>query len=74
MTESEILQIVQNQKAYFADGKTLCVKERKRYLAALGNAIRANIDDIAQALQADLGKSASESYMCETGLTLGELR
>ena len=46
-------------------------------LAALGRlerSVRAHQEDIAAALRADLGKSPQESYMCETGLTLAELR
>ncbi|MDE7394558.1 MAG: aldehyde dehydrogenase family protein, partial [Clostridiales bacterium] len=73
MNATEIENIIQAQKAYFFAGNTLNVKQRKKYLLALKAEIRANIDKIASALQTDLGKSASESYMCETGLTLSEL-
>jgi aldehyde dehydrogenase (NAD+) len=42
-------------------------------LRALYNAINANLAAIHEGLQKDLGKSESESYMCETGLSLSEL-
>lgn len=73
MTKEEILEIVERQKAYFASGKTLPVATRKAYLKKLKRVLNDNRQRIADALRADLGKSASESYMCETGLTLSEL-
>ena len=73
MTKEEILEIVERQKQYFASGKTLPVATRKAYLKKLKRVLNDNRQRIADALRADLGKSASESYMCETGLTLSEL-
>ncbi|MGN1207833.1 MAG: aldehyde dehydrogenase family protein, partial [Eubacteriales bacterium] len=73
MTKEEILEIVERQKKYFASGKTLPVATRKAYLKKLKRILNDNRQKIADALRADLGKSASESYMCETGLTLSEL-
>ena len=73
MSENQLTQIVTEQKAFFAVGKTLDVKFRKKYLSSLYNAIKANLENIHNALHADLGKSASESYMCETGLVMSEI-
>ena len=73
MNATEINEIVKTQRAHFMGGGTLNIKERKRYLLALKAELRKNTDKIAQALHADLGKSASESYMCETGLCLSEI-
>lgn len=73
MTEREINEIVSAQKEFFRDGKTLCVKARKEYLKRLKEAIHAREEEINEALKEDLGKSPSESYMCEVGLTLSEL-
>lgn len=73
MTKEEILDVVERQKQYFASGKTLPVATRKAYLKKLKRVLNDNRQKIADALRADLGKSASESYMCETGLTLSEL-
>lgn len=69
----ELSQIVKEQKAFFASGKTLDYKFRKKQLTALYAAIKANSEGIHQSLQRDLGKSATESYMCETGLVLSEI-
>ncbi len=71
--QTEIDEIVEKQRKFFADGNTLNVKTRLRYLKKLYAAIKNNIDIIHDGLFKDLGKSASESYMCETGLVLSEL-
>ena len=73
MNNDKIIEIFERQKKYFAEGKTLNVAERKRRLTALREAVEKNADRIAVALKADLGKSPSESYMCETGLSLSEI-
>lgn len=61
------------QKEYFASGATLCVKERVRHLRKLYAAIKAHEAEICEALKTDLGKSNFESFMCEIGMTYGEL-
>lgn len=68
-----IESIIEEQRKYFADGKTLDVRSRLRYLKALKQSIVANTDKIAVALKADLGKSPSESYMTEIGMVLEDL-
>ncbi|MDE6666839.1 MAG: aldehyde dehydrogenase [Clostridia bacterium] len=68
-----ISEIVARQREYFESGKTLNVKERKRSLVALYNAIKANLPALHEGLKKDLGKSDTESYMCETGFALSEL-
>jgi aldehyde dehydrogenase (NAD+) len=73
MTEKDIKELVEAQRNYFNSGKTLDVKFRKGKLKELYKAIKNNLDNIHAALKADLGKSESESYMCETGLVLSEL-
>lgn len=73
MTELEIRSIVEKQRAFFRTGATLDVTVRLQALSRLRAWIQSHEADIAAALQADLGKSAFESYMCETGLTLSEL-
>ncbi len=74
MTTEEIQSVLASQREFFASGKTIPVVYRRDALARLEQAILAHEDDINEALHADLGKSASESYMCETALTLSELR
>ncbi|MBQ8540302.1 MAG: aldehyde dehydrogenase [Clostridia bacterium] len=73
MTKEEIRSIVNAQREYFASGETLDVNFRLKALKKLKNAIKNNIDKINAAIKADLGKSAFEGYMCETGLTLSEI-
>ncbi len=73
MQETDIQTILEKQCAYFKSGKTLDVKHRLKHLKALYAAINDNLDLIHEGLKKDLGKSESESYMCETGLTLSEL-
>ncbi len=71
--QTEISEIVAKQKEFFKSGKTLNVKFRLLYLKKLYAAIRDNLEEIHAGLKKDLGKSESESYMCETGLALSEL-
>ena len=73
MNEQEIHAIVKKQRAYFYTGATLNVDFRLAALKKLKTAIQKRQDEIHAAIQADLGKSAFESYMCETGLTLSEI-
>ena len=61
------------QRAYFAKGETLDVAFRKDALRRLRETILSREAQINAALQQDLGKSPSESYMCEVGMTLSEL-
>ena len=73
MNEQEIHKIVKKQRAYFCSGATLSVDFRLAALKGLKAAIQKRQNEIHAALQADLGKSSFESYMCETGLTLSEI-
>lgn len=61
------------QRAYFLKGETLDVAFRKDALRRLRETILLREAQINAALQQDLGKSPSESYMCEVGMTLSEL-
>ncbi|MBD5460509.1 MAG: aldehyde dehydrogenase [Lachnospiraceae bacterium] len=71
--DKDISGIVKKQREYFAAGATLDVQGRIAALKRLQRAIRAREEKLCAALREDLGKSASESYMCEIGLTLSEL-
>ena len=68
-----IQDIVKLQREYFASKRTLDLRFRKKMLKRLRRAIKAHEAEIAWALHADLGKSETESYMCEIGLALGEI-
>ena len=68
-----IEDIVKNAREYFNTGATLDYKFRIEALKKLKKAIVMHEKDIFDALKADLGKSATESYMCEVGMVLSEL-
>lgn len=68
-----LTQLLENQKKYFASGATLDISVRKDALKRLKSAILAHEEQINAALKEDLGKSAFESYMCETGMVLSEI-
>lgn len=71
--EKNLEKLVEKQRAYFAEGKTLPVERRLQALERLDKALRDGEEELCRALEADLGKSRIESYMCEVGLTLSEL-
>ena len=73
MDQMEIRQLVARQRAYFQSGATLPARARIEALRALRSAVAAREEELNDALRADLGKSAFESYMCEVGMTLSEL-
>jgi aldehyde dehydrogenase (NAD+) len=73
MNELEIKNIVDTQREYFYTGATLDVGQRIAALKKLKAAVIKYEDEINRALKADLGKSAFESYMCETGMVLSEI-
>lgn len=74
MKENEIQPLVDTQRAYFISGATLPVSVRRQALKRLQKCIQTHESDINTALQQDLGKSDFESYMCEVGLCLSEIR
>lgn len=69
----EIHTLIKKQRAWFQTGKTRALFFRLGALQALKREIVASSTKIEEALKADLGKSAFEAYMCETGLVLSEL-
>jgi len=62
-----------SQLQYFRSGATRDVRFRRRMLLKLRKAIYAYEGKIAEALKADLGKGATESYMSEIGMVLAGL-
>ena len=70
----EIKTLVANQRDFYMQGKTLPLPFLREALDRLERAIVRREAEINTALQSDLGKSATESYMCEVGMTLSELR
>ncbi len=69
-----IEEIVKKQRMYFAEGRTLEIGQRMEALNRLEQGILNYEQELYAALKKDLGKSRAESYMCEVGLTLSELR
>ncbi|RKI64749.1 aldehyde dehydrogenase [bacterium 1xD42-67] len=70
----DIQALVTAQRAYFDTGATLPLSARRAALQRLREAVTAREGDICAALKADLNKSPSESYLCEVGMVLAELR
>lgn len=70
---ADIAALFAAQKACFASGVTRPVSHRLDQLRRLRRAILMHEQDIEAALQSDLGKCGTETYMCETGMVLSEL-
>lgn len=66
-------KLLQKQREYFQSGKTLPIATRIAGLKRLRDCIKAREGDICKALYEDLGKSDTESYMCEIGMALSEI-
>lgn len=67
-------QIVARQREYYFSGATRSLDFRREALRKLYDAVRKNETRIAKAMQADLHKHPLETYMCETGIVLDEIR
>lgn len=66
-------EILEKQRRYFESGKTISYQERKVELQLLKAAIELHEQEILEALHQDLGKSSTEGYMSEVGLTLSAI-
>ena len=73
MTSQEIKALLEKQRAFYKSGATLPVAFRKRQLKKLYASVKAHEQEINDALKSDLGKSAYEGFMCESGLVLTEI-
>lgn len=73
MEQFEAQKILEKQRKYFQSGVTLPVHTRIESLKILKKAITQYEEKIVEALKKDLGKSKSESYMCEIGLVKNEI-
>ena len=73
MENNHINEIVLTQKQYFSSGATLSYEFRMDALKKLEKAISKYEQQIYAALQADLGKSVTEAFMCEVGLVQSEI-
>ena len=61
------------QRRYFLQGETRDLNYRRRALLRLRQALHEWEPRLTDALKADLGKSAGESYMCEIGMCLSSI-
>ena len=73
MNPASLEALVSSQRAYFRSGQTLPLENRIQALRSLQQVLSELEPRIYEALQADLGKSAPESYMCELGMVKSEL-
>lgn len=69
----ELQKLINRQRAWFSSGVTLDVDTRIEFLQQLYASIQRHEGTICTALKTDLGKSESESFLCEIGMTLREL-
>ena len=69
----DISKLIEQQRKFFYTHKTFDLHYRMIMLQKLKQTIQAYEPQIHAALKADLGKSETEAYMCETGMTLSEL-
>ena len=70
----QIEELIRAQREFFHTGKTLDVSFRIQALSRLEESILKHEKELETALEKDLGKSRMESYICETGLSLSEIR
>ena len=73
LTTGTMNELLANQRRYFHEGHTRSFQKRKDALVQLRKQIKRYEAQICQALQEDLGKSETEAYMTEIGLTIAEI-
>lgn len=73
LKRSDLDEIMLKQRQFFASGATKDVKNRRKHLKKLKQAIKENESSIYDALQSDFGKSPFETYVSEIGTILVEL-
>lgn len=74
MTNNALNKLRDRQQQFFHSGKTRLPAFRVAQLKKLRQAIRDHEQDIAKALQADLGKSEFEAFTAEIGFVYEELK
>ena len=74
MDPHAIERLLRVQKDFFATGATLPLAARRAALRRLLCTVEQHENEISDALYRDLGKSRSESYMCEIALVKSEIR
>ncbi len=72
-TLADIQKTVEAQRAFFRTGATLDVKWRLAQLRKLRDAVIAHETEFEEALRLDLGRSATEAYLCDIGPIVVEI-
>lgn len=72
-SQERIQEIVTNQRSFFQSGATLDVKWRLQQLKKLKEAVIAHEEELENALYDDLGRSKTESYLCDIGPVIVEI-
>ena len=72
-TVSDIQHIVDAQRTFFRTGVSLDIKWRLRQLRKLRDAVIAYEKDFEEALYKDLGRCATEAYLCDIGPIVVEI-
>ncbi|MCQ2179958.1 MAG: aldehyde dehydrogenase family protein [Bacteroidales bacterium] len=70
---TDIERIVEAQRAFFRTGTTLDVDWRLNQLRRLRDAVIAREKEFEDALYKDLGRSATEAYLCDIGPVIVEI-
>lgn len=73
MTNQEIQSLLDKQRTFYRSGATIPVSFRIAQLKKLYATVKKYETEVNDALQADLGKSHYEGFMCESGLVLSEI-
>lgn len=71
--ETDLKEIINKQREFFALGRTKDVRVRKEYLKKLKLAVKAHGDDIVEALYSDFRKPVLETFVSEIGTVLVDL-
>lgn len=69
----KIDSIIASQRRYFASGATRSIGQRVVALKKFRESVEKHYQELVDALHRDLGKSETEAYMTEIGITLGEI-
>lgn len=73
MQATQLTELLERQKQFFATGRTRSVEFRIAQLKKLRDTLKAREDDMLKALKKDLGKAPFEAYGSEVGFVYEEL-
>jgi len=73
VSQTEVVQLLERQRAFFSSGKTFPVSFRLAQLKKLKEAIKKNEAELMRALASDLGKSEFEAFTAEIGFLYEEI-